>query len=99
MDFKTPGVYVEEAALFPPSVAAVATAVPAFIGYTQLTSDANGNSLLNRPVRLTSLLEFTQLFGGAYNPAIYTVQLSPAPAFNILHITPAGNRKYFLFDT
>jgi hypothetical protein len=98
MDFKTPGVFVEEAALFPPSVAAVATAVPAFTGHTQITNDATGNSLLNRPVRITSLLEFTELFGGPYNPESYTVQVSAAPAFNILNVTPAGNRKYYLFD-
>lgn len=32
--YKTPGVYVEEISTLPPSVAEVATAVPAFIGYT-----------------------------------------------------------------
>ena len=99
MDFKTPGVYVEEVALFPPSVAAVATAIPAYIGHTQLTSDANGQSLINKPVRLSSLVEFSAMFGGAFNPASYTVQLGPAPAFPILNITPANNRKYYLFDT
>jgi phage tail sheath protein FI len=31
--YLTPGVYVEEVALLPPSVAEVATAIPAFIGY------------------------------------------------------------------
>ena len=98
MDYKTPGVFVEEAALFPPSVAAVATAVPAFVGHTQHTADAAGNSLINRPVRITSLLEFTEIFGGAYKPASYTVQLSAAPAFNILNVTPANNRHYYLFD-
>ena len=33
--FKTPGVYVEEISTFPPSVAQVETAIPAFIGYTE----------------------------------------------------------------
>ena len=33
-DYKTPGVYVEEISKFPPSVAGVATAIPAFIGFT-----------------------------------------------------------------
>ena len=33
--YKTPGVYVEEIATLPPSVAEVATAIPAFIGYTE----------------------------------------------------------------
>ena len=35
LDYKTPGVYVEEKSLLPPSVAGVATAIPAFIGYTE----------------------------------------------------------------
>ncbi len=33
--YKTPGVYIEEISKFPPSVAEVETAIPAFIGYTQ----------------------------------------------------------------
>ena len=34
-DYKTPGVFVEEISKFPPSIAAVETAIPAFIGYTE----------------------------------------------------------------
>ncbi|MCB9230933.1 MAG: phage tail sheath family protein [Bacteroidia bacterium] len=37
MTYKTPGVYVEEISKLPPSVAEVSTAIPAFIGYTQLS--------------------------------------------------------------
>ncbi|WP_225975104.1 hypothetical protein [Anseongella ginsenosidimutans] len=100
MAYKTPGVYLEEIALFPPSVAAVATAVPAFVGYTQLTADKSGSSLINTPVRLSSLLEFSVLFGGAYEPASYQVVVDPA--FRIQQINPldeAGNPgKYFLYD-
>ncbi len=33
--YKTPGVYIEEIVKFPPSVAQVETAIPAFIGYTE----------------------------------------------------------------
>src|SRR5687768_14732355 len=98
MDYKTPGVFIEEIALFPPSVAAVATAIPAFIGHTALTQDAAGTTLINRPIRLTSLLEFTTVFGGAYTPATYTVQLGPGPAFPILNITPVNRRRYYLYD-
>ena len=35
MNYKTPGVFIEEVPSFPPSVVAVETAVPAFIGYTE----------------------------------------------------------------
>ena len=62
---KTPGVYVNEIPSFPPSVAQVATAVPAFIGYTEKALDAKGKSLNLIPKRITSLLEYQQYFGGA----------------------------------
>jgi uncharacterized protein len=65
--YKTPGVYIEEISIFPPSVAAVETAIPVFIGYTEKAEDEKGVSLAGIPKRITSLLEFQQYFGGA-NP-------------------------------
>ena len=59
---KTPGVYIEEISLFPPSVAEVATAIPAFIGYTKQASNADLKSLANLPVKISSLLEFVMLY-------------------------------------
>lgn len=60
--YATPGVYIEEKNAFPSSAVAVATAVPAFIGYTQKCADGN-KSLLNKPTRITSLAEYHQYFG------------------------------------
>jgi len=97
MDYKVPGVYIEEVSLFPPSVAAVATGIPAFVGHTSRTVGPNGNTLINHPVRISSLLEFNQMFGGTYNPAAYTVQLDPA-TFAILNITPGNGYRYYLYD-
>ncbi|MDY0933102.1 phage tail sheath C-terminal domain-containing protein [Chryseobacterium sp. CFBP8996] len=65
MNYKTPGVYVEELAKFPPSVAQVETAIPAFIGYT-----ADGPK--NKPTRISSMLEYEALFGKA-NPEDFAV--------------------------
>ena len=65
MNYKTPGVYVEELAKFPPSVAQVETAIPAFIGYT-----ADGPK--NKPTRISSMLEYETLFGKA-NPETFAV--------------------------
>jgi uncharacterized protein len=48
--YKTPDVYVEEISVFPPSVAEVETAVPAFIGYTE-KANYRGKNLLNEAVR------------------------------------------------
>ena len=65
--YKTPGIYIEEKSVFPNSVAEVPTAVPAFIGYTQLA--ANGSkSLHKKPMRISSLLEYHQYFG--YGPEV-----------------------------
>ena len=98
MDYKTPGVFIEELALFPPSVAAVATAIPAFIGYTSITQDDAGVSLLNRPIRITSMLDFMELFGGPYNPASYFVQVDPLAAWDIINTSPVDGRRFYLFD-
>lgn len=55
---------------FPNSVVEVATAVPAFIGYTS-KADNGGKSLANQPWRITSMAEFVDHFGGG-----------PAPTFS-----------------
>lgn len=63
----TPGVYIEEKNAFPGSVVEVATAIPAFIGYTEKAS-RNGQSLENNPTRITSFADYLVLFGGAFEP-------------------------------
>ncbi|TPN83956.1 phage tail sheath family protein [Aquimarina algicola] len=63
MNYKTPGVYIEEIPKLPPSIAQVETAIPAFIGYTEKALDERGNSLTNDPKRITSLLEYERFFG------------------------------------
>lgn len=60
---KTPGVYIEEIPKFPPSVAPVETAIPAFIGYTQKADDQVANDLNLKPTRISSLVEYEQYFG------------------------------------
>ena len=66
-NYKTPGVYVEEISKLPASVAPVATAIPAFIGYTE-KKEKDGETLNNKtPVRITSLLEYNEIFGAAFD--------------------------------
>lgn len=64
---KTPGVYIVEKSAFPNSVVEVATAVPAFIGYTE-KADNKGKSLSNQPWRITSMAEFQNYFG--FGPSV-----------------------------
>ena len=59
---KTPGVYIVEKSAFPNSVVEVATAVPAFIGYTE-KADNMGKTLANTPWRITSMADFHNYFG------------------------------------
>ncbi len=90
MTYSAPGVYVEEISTLPQSVAQVATSIPAFIGATE-----RGNGTVKR---ITSLLEFTETFGGPQpesltvdiapnagpGGAAYTVSRAPGQSFDIL---------------
>lgn len=61
---QTPGVYTVEKNAFPPSVAQVPTAIPAFVGYTE-KAEYQGKSLIKKPTLINSLTEFSNYFGGA----------------------------------
>jgi uncharacterized protein len=58
----TPGVYVDEVPMLPPSVAEVESAIPAFVGYTEKAVYG-----FNVPMKVTSMDDFTALFGGGPN--------------------------------
>jgi phage tail sheath protein FI len=70
-NYKTPGVYIEEISKLPASIAAVETAIPAFMGRTEFAKDENGNDILPTvtklptPIRITSFLDYQKYFGGA----------------------------------
>jgi uncharacterized protein len=61
--YKTPAVYINEISGFTNSVVEVETAVPAFIGYTQIAAQG-AKSLFNRPLRISSMFEYATYFGG-----------------------------------
>ncbi|MEM1220174.1 MAG: hypothetical protein AAGH79_14735, partial [Bacteroidota bacterium] len=61
---QTPGVYTVEKNAFPNAVAGVPTAIPAFIGYTEMALK-DGKSITNKPLLINSLAEYVQYFGGA----------------------------------
>ncbi|MGH1437197.1 MAG: phage tail sheath C-terminal domain-containing protein [Lewinella sp.] len=75
-NYAIPGVYVEEITKFPPAVAQVETAIPAFVGYTERRLDANGGTLpQDTPVRISSMTEFETLFGNAPRLTVTEVRL------------------------
>lgn len=99
MQYKTPGVYIEEIAKFPPSIAAVETAIPAFIGYTERATDERGLTLRNKPRRLTSLLEYERFYGRAFpeTGVVVTIAENPANVFtiNAALTNPQPYRMYY----
>jgi len=60
--YKTPGVYIEEKNAFPNSVVALETALPVFIGYTEMAF-RNGKSVLDMPIKINSFAEYETIFG------------------------------------
>jgi uncharacterized protein len=69
--YRTPGVYVEEISTLPPSVAEVATAVPAFVGYTQIGPQDSADPMT---LRVATMLEFETAFGGPQRVAFTVTQ-------------------------
>lgn len=78
--YKTPGVYIAELAAFPPSVVGVLTAVPVFVGYTEKAT-IGGKPMLNTPIKIGSLADYEQYFGGGYD-AVYNLEVVPDPSDN-----------------
>lgn len=72
-NYATPGVYIKEISTLPASIAAVETAIPAFIGHTDLAT-RNGESVRGVPTRITSMLEYESIFGFA-QPELITVTI------------------------
>jgi uncharacterized protein len=75
VEYKTPGVYIEEIPKLPPSIASVETAIPAFIGYTEKAQLKEPADLLSKPKRITSMLEYEQFFGGPLPETTITVTI------------------------
>ena len=93
VSYRTPGVYVEEISTLPPSVAEVATAVPAFIGYTKTGPAETADPLVKR---ITSMLEFMTAFGSA-SPAMFTVT-TPSDSTGALAVEgPTNIHKFSLY--
>ncbi len=76
--YKTPGVYIEEITKFPPSVAQVETAIPAFVGYTERAivdgEDYHAESIV-RPIKIGSLPDYEFLFGDGPDPTTIEIDL------------------------
>ncbi len=93
--YKTPDVYIKEISIFPPSVAEVETAVPCFIGYTEMAQELTPGDLFMSGKKIRSIAEYQQYFGG------------PPPTENVMvtldaNNSPAAvsmNNTYYLYDS
>ena len=92
--YKTPDVYVEEISVFPRSVAEVASAVPAFIGYTENDSYQQA-TLVNKPYPVDSLVEFESVFGKG--PTTNVTGLTLDSSQNVVSAT--FDNKYYLYES
>jgi hypothetical protein len=70
MNYRTPGVYIEEIPKLPTSVAQVETAIPVFIGHTEKAKKEQDGDLLRKAVRIKSLVDFEALYGGPPSQAV-----------------------------
>jgi len=98
--YKTPAVYVAEKSIMPPSVAEVPTAIPAFIGYTQTIEDAKGESIINLPTRITSMVEYLATFGGPYEEITTVVDYNASSgAFTVNPNKQPKLASFFLYHS
>jgi phage tail sheath protein FI len=94
-NYRSPGVYVKEISLFPPSVAEVETAIPAFIGYTEKACKLGPGDLSNVPTTVASLLEYEQSFGGGPPLKVKEVTLDENNAV----ISCSTESRFYLYDS
>ncbi|MGB1307495.1 MAG: phage tail sheath family protein [Oceanihabitans sp.] len=73
------------------NVVPVATAIPAFVGYTQHTA-INGVSVLQKAIQINSLAEFYSLFGSEPPSSKFKLELTPAN----LDVQLADGNSYIL---
>jgi len=99
---RTPGVYVSELSSFPPSIVGVQTAVPAFIGYTE-QAQVSGKPVYNKPIKVGSLADYEEIFGGAFYPVYDIVEVTDTDEieagyydFRVLDPTTAAYKYYNL---
>jgi phage tail sheath protein FI len=93
--YKTPGVFIEEIAKFPPSVAQVETALPAFIGYTEKADDISPDDLLTKPKRIGSLVEYEYYYGKGPSLTVSEVAIDDSNIFKSAKI----KSNYYMYDS
>ena len=99
-NLKTPGVYINEINAFPNSVVPIATAIPAFIGYTP-TAEYQGQSYINKPQKISSFSDFKAIYmlPDPAAPAAAAQQYSPQYYLTALKDQPTSGKYIKVSDT
>lgn len=95
--YATPGVYIEEKSAFPNSAVPIATAVPAFIGYTE-KAIRDKKSLKNVPAKISSFGEFLLYFGGGPAITYQVTDISEKDPSGIYKLDVNKSTQFFLFN-
>jgi len=93
--YATPGVYIEEKSAFPNSAVPVATAVPAFIGYTE-KAIRDKKDITNVPTRISSFGEYLMYFGEG--PKITYTIAPDANKNKIYKLDVTADTQFLLFN-
>ncbi|MBY6263640.1 phage tail sheath family protein [Azospirillum sp. 412522] len=92
----TPGVYVTELPAFAPSVVAVQTAIPVFVGYTQTAQDPSSKKpVYLEAIEINSLADYYSYFGlGFIAPYYVAPAASGSPAVGSPSLGGSGKANY-----
>ena len=74
LEIKTPGVFIRELNAIPNAIVGVETAVPVFVGYTEI-ANKDGHPVTLVPTPIGSVAEYSRIFGSAYQASF---QVEPA---------------------
>lgn len=98
-EYRTPGVYIEEIPKLPPSIVSVETAIPAFIGYTEIAPDEiEIGALIKKPVKISSIFEYQQYYGQALQETDIHVTIDMSQSNNPSKVTKDVNTpKYLMY--
>src|SRR5579859_4071850 len=98
LNLATPGVYIQEIPVIPSSIVSVPTAVPVFVGYTEIAAEGT-KSLHLVPWQIDSLLEYTTYFGSAMKePGIsVAIDATQMPPVAIPVVDEKARSKYLMY--
>ena len=95
----TPGVYIQEIPVLPASIVSVPTAVPVFVGYTQMAGEIKPDDLKGKPFMIDNIMEYQQFFGLPWpEPGLVaTVDDSVRPPVVTVTFNDATRSPYLLY--